>query len=194
MAIEKTLVFIDAGYLSKISKFFGNGKHLKLNLVRFSLYLAEKQGLECAHIFYYTAPPFQGEPPTLLESQLRAGYDSFTEKLSQDSRITIREGRLQKIGSTFTQKGVDTLLTMDLCEETVSRKINTIILLAADTDFVPVLNHLRANKGIKVILYYFTDRVRGSLFSMSNHLLTACSTSRMLQIEDFLKNQVNREK
>jgi len=114
MVSENTAVFLDAGYLSKLCKYFGTGKYLKLDLVKFSNHLAKKQGLLCEHIFYYTAPPFQSERPTERESRLKAGYDSFMSKLKANSNITVREGRLQKIGNEFTQKGVDTLLTMDL--------------------------------------------------------------------------------
>ena len=164
MSIEQALVFIDAGYLSKISKYFGNGKHIKLDLVQFSFSLAQKQNLSCEHIFYYTAPPFQSNPSTSHENRLKAGYDSFIRKMKQNSLITIREGRLQKIGNNFTQKGVDTLLTIDLCQEPIERKIKTIILIAADTDFVPVLNQLRTKQHAQVILYYFTYRMRNSDF------------------------------
>ena len=191
MSVERTVVFFDAGYLSKLSKYFGNGKYLKLDLVKFAKHLAEKQGLVCEHVFYYTAPPFQSEKPTMQESKFKAGYDSFMSKLKTDSNITIREGRLQKIGNNFTQKGVDTLLTMDLAQEPLKRKISTIVLLACDTDFVPILNHLRVENKIKVILYYFNDRKRKEQFSMSNHILTACDRCVCLEEKDFTQNLLN---
>lgn len=148
----------------------------------------KKQGLFCEHSFYYTAPPFQSEKPTEQESRFKAGYDSFMSKLKANSRITVREGRLQKIGNEFTQKGVDALLTMDLVQEPLRRKISTIILLACDTDFVPILNHLREENKIKVILYYFNDRKRNAQFSLSNHILTACDSCICLERIDFTEN------
>ncbi|MBU2638835.1 MAG: NYN domain-containing protein [Nanoarchaeota archaeon] len=186
--LEHTIVFIDAGYLSKISKHFGNGKYLKLDLVKFAKYLAIKQGLWCEHIFYYTAPPFQSSKPTKEEARRKAGYDSFISKIQRNKEVTVKEGRLQKIGREFIQKGVDTLITMDLTEETIGRKIKAIVFLACDTDFVPVLNRIRSKDGIKVILYYFTDRKRDSLFSMSNHILTACDVKALLTDEHFKRN------
>lgn len=192
MTLEQAIVFIDAGYLSKISKFFGNGKHVKLDLIQFSFFLCQKQNLSCEHIFYYTAPPFQSFPPTTHESRLKAGYDSFMRKMKRNSLITIREGRLQKIGDNYSQKGVDTLLTMDLCQEPLERKIQNVILLAADTDFVPVLNQLRIKHGVKVILYFFTDRFRNSSFSMSNHILLACDKKILLTKEDFISSELKK--
>lgn len=188
MRLEKTLIFIDAGYLSKLSKHFGKGKYLKIDVIKFAKHLAIKQNLWCDHIFYYDAPPFQSEKPTEEESRRKAGYDVFIDKLKKNKEVTVREGRLQKIGKKFTQKGVDTLLTMDLSEESRARKIKTIILLACDTDFVPILNNLRERNNIKVVLYYYTDLKRGSRFSMSNYILTACDFKCLLTEEYFKRN------
>ncbi len=182
---NSVLVFIDGAYLSRISKYFGKGKYLKINLIRFSQHLAERQKKECAYVYYYNAPPFQHSPPNERDIQLKEGYDSFLEKLKGNPLITIREGRLQKIDNIFTQKGVDTLITMDLCQEPLMNGIKSIILLTSDTDFVPVLNQLRARSGVEVTLCYFSDRVRRSPFAMSNHLLTACDQSVLLSREDF---------
>jgi len=186
--LENTIVFIDAGYLSKISKYFGDGKYLRLNLINFAKYLAIKQGLWCSHIFYYTAPPYQSANPNEKEIALKSGYDSFINKLKKHSDITIREGRLQKQKNEFIQKGVDTLLTMDLNNEPIDRGIKTIIVLAGDTDFVPIFNSIRKKYNIKIILYYFSDMKRKSIFSMSNHILTACSSKQLLTKDFFTKN------
>ena len=52
--------------------------------------------------------------------------------------------------------------------------INTIILIASDSDFVPVIERMK-QKGFKVILYTYFDRKRKSRFSTSNHLLKTAS-------------------
>lgn len=96
MVFERTIVFFDAGYLSKLSKYFGDGKYLKLDLLGFGRHLAAKQGLHCEHIFYYTAPPFQSTYPTSRESLLKAGYDSFMSKLKSNPDITVRGGAFKK--------------------------------------------------------------------------------------------------
>ena len=64
MTNEKdTIVFIDAGYLSLISKFLGKCKHLKFNISKFSEHIANKQDLKLSKTFYYTAPPYQSPVP-----------------------------------------------------------------------------------------------------------------------------------
>ena len=185
-----TIVFIDAGYLSALSKFFGGGKRLKLDIAKFANYLAEKEGFACEHIFYYTAPPFQSNKPTELEASLKAGYDSFVSKLRKQPNITIREGRVQKIGEVFNQKGVDTLITLDLYETAMAKKHFALILVSGDTDFVPVLDKVRQAFGAKIFLFYFTDRARGSIFSSSNHLYKAVDKTILLDEKDFLKNLI----
>ena len=74
---ENTLVFIDAGFLSKLSKYFGNGKYLSYNIIKFSDNLSKKQKLNCKKIFYYTAPPFQSEHQTKEEEIKKEGYVQF---------------------------------------------------------------------------------------------------------------------
>ena len=165
-------IFIDGQYLSLISKYFGNGIPLKIDLYTLSLLLARNEELLCEKLFYYTAPPFQGSPPTTDEALRKANYDKFAAHLKKNPLIELREGRCQKIDGIFLQKGVDTLLTMDLMN-CANSSIKQIILIACDTDFVPILNELR-KKGIYITLYYFNDYRRKSRFSMSNHLLTTC--------------------
>ena len=52
--------------------------------------------------------------------------------------------------------------------------IKKIILIASDSDFVPVIERMK-QKGIEIILYTYFDRIRKSRFSTSNHLLNVCT-------------------
>jgi uncharacterized LabA/DUF88 family protein len=187
LQMEETLVFIDAGYLSKISKHLGKGKYLKYDINQFSITIAREANLHCKGVFYYTAPPFQSQTPTTEENERKAKYDKFMSRLKELPNFTVREGRLQKIDGEFTQKGVDTLLTMDLFTKPQEYGVKKIILIACDTDFVPILDQIRKN-GINVILYYYTDRIRKSSFSMSNHLFTVCDEKIMIRLDHFEKS------
>ncbi len=188
MTLETTAVFVDAGYLSEISKHFGNGKHLRVDILKFCKYLAIKTGLWVNEIYYYTAPPFQGTPPSEEEIKFKAGYDKFVSKLLKHSEITVREGRVQKIDGNFSQKGVDTLLVMDLMGIAASKKYKSIVLLICDTDFVPIIKKLITEDKVRIILYYYTDRVRNSKFSMSNELLNVCPEKILLTKEYLTRN------
>lgn len=185
--MTETIVFIDAGYLSFISKFFGKGKPLKYRIEVFAKNLANVKKLECKKIYFYTAPPYQDSKPTKEESKRKASYDKFIAKL-KDAKIIVRQGRCQKIDGNYQQKGVDTLLTLDLSRIPKKEGISNVIVLTSDTDFVPIINELSGD-GINVILAYFTDKKRKSGLSLSNHLWNACKDKIKIKIEYFQKEK-----
>ena len=174
---ESTFVFIDAGFLSKLSKYFGDGKYINYNLIKFAKKIAAEQNLFCEHIYYYTSPPFQCSNPTRDESERMKKYESFVRKLSEIKNITVREGRCQrlKIDGEFVykQKGVDSLMVMDMVMVPLKFKnINKIILIASDSDFVPVVNELSKIR-METLLYTYFIKKRNTSFSRSNYLLTS---------------------
>ncbi|MEA3248270.1 MAG: NYN domain-containing protein [Nanoarchaeota archaeon] len=181
--MKQTIVFIDAGYLSFISKFFGSGKPLRHKIEVFAKNLAKAKNLKCQKIYFYTAPPYQSPKPTKEENKRKANYDKFISKL-KEVEINIREGRCQKIDSTYQQKGVDTLLTIDLSRIPKKEGISDVIVVTSDTDFVPIINDL-SEDGINVILAYFTDKKRKSGLSLSNHLWKACKDKIKIKKEFF---------
>ena len=185
LKMNETIVFLDSGYLSYISKYFGRGKPLRYKIEKFASNLSLDKNLLCNGVYFYIAPPFQSPISTEEENKRKASYDKFINKLKQTKpEIIIREGRCQKIGDTFQQKGVDTLMTMDLLKITQKKEIKTIIILTADTDFVPIINEVK-NSGLKVILAYFTDKKRRSPFSLSNHLWKICDDYILINKKHF---------
>lgn len=191
--MEKVVVLIDAGFLSKVSKHFGGGIPLKYDLLKFAKNLSGKENLIFKQLFYYTAPPFQPNNPNKQESERKERHDRFVERLRSNQEITVREGRCQRIKVdgrfVYKQKGVDTLLTMDLMDVPLNhQKVKDIILIASDSDFVPVIEHLKKH-GIKVTLYTYFDRKRDSAFSTSNNLLRAVGKYVQIKLEDFEKSK-----
>jgi uncharacterized LabA/DUF88 family protein len=183
--MENTIVFIDAGYLSFISKYFGKGKPIKYKIENFANNLAVSKNLECKKIYFYTAPHYQSKNSTKEENKRKANYDKFLFKLKKSKpQIIIREGRCQKINNNFYQKGVDTLITIDLSRIPKKEEVKKVILITSDTDFVPIIKDLK-EEGIKVILAYFTDKKRKSAFSLSNHLWKVCSEKLLIKQEHF---------
>ena len=186
--MDETILFIDGGYLSFISKFFGKGKPIKYKIEKFAVNIAKSKNLFCKQIYYYTAPPYQSPNPAEEENERKANYDRFITKLKEvKPKIIVREGRCQKIDNTFQQKGVDTLMTMDLLRIPKKTEIKNIIILTSDTDFVPIIKDL-SDDGINVILAYFTDKKRKSAFSLSNHLWKACRNKIIIKREHFTLN------
>ncbi len=198
--MEETLIFIDEGFLDKLTKLFGDGTRLKFDKFDFAKRIAKKQNLLCKHLFYYTCPPFQSDIPMEEETKRKRGYDNFISALSKNKDITIREGRLQKIINPdgkidYNQKGVDVLLTIDLShlKEDYSN-INKIILVSSDTDFCPIINDVKNRWKIEVVLYSYFEKKRGSKFSVSNELLKCCSKYVQLTKEDFTSCPIKKQK
>jgi len=188
--MEETLVFIDEGFLSQLSKHFGAGNYIKIDYLKFSKNLSKKQNLLCKHLFYYTAPSFQSEPPINEQIKRREGYDKFISSFSKNKEVTIREGRCQKIFNEtgkvdFKQKGVDALMVSDMVSVPIKfPEIKKIILVTSDTDFCPIIFDIK-KLGIDVILYTYYERKRKSKFSVSHHLIDCCENTFYLTKSDF---------
>lgn len=170
---NETLVFVDDGFLAKLSKHFGQGEYLKFDRITFAQNLAKKQKLVCKHIFYYTAPPFQSPRPTKEEEKRKEGYDRFVKKLLEHKSITIRESRIQRLkiegGFIYKQKAVDSLAIIDLMS--VPIKYPTIE---------------------KIILCTYYERGRDARFSTSNELIKSVNKYVLIKREDFNKAVLNK--
>ena len=196
--MKEVLVFFDAGFLYKVNKVVGNGVYLKFDIYKFSVKISQEQNLFLKHIFYYNAPPHKSDQIKLSK------YEKFVNNYFKNKKMfTLREGRLQRLklkskcnkcGNleqqyTYTQKGVDTLLTMDLMNfNYVYSKIKKIILITSDSDFVPIIEYLKSI-GIEVILYTFFGRNRKSFFSnKSPELLRAVSKYVLVEKKHFINS------
>jgi hypothetical protein len=70
MKDRETIVFIDGGYLAKITSRFGKeGAHLKCHINQLAMHLAKERNLWVNEIYYYTAPPYQSPIPTSEEKK-----------------------------------------------------------------------------------------------------------------------------
>lgn len=188
--MEDTLVFIDGGFISKLSKYLGKGSYLRFDLIKFAKLLGEKQNLSVKKSFYYTAPPFQSNPPNEQQIIKKKGYDKFINNFKDNDFFIIKEGRVQRIinedgKEEFKQKGVDALMTSGLISVPIKYpKINKIILVTSDTDFCPILKDLE-ELNIEVILYTYYEKKRNSKFSISHHLIDSCKNVYYLNKQYF---------
>jgi uncharacterized LabA/DUF88 family protein len=188
---RNAIVLIDAGYLSNIAKYLGKGKYLKYNIRTFAVSICKKVGYWCEDVCYYTAPPFQSNKPTREEIDRKRGYDVAMSKIKSNGLplVWIKEGRLQKIGGVYKQKGVDTQIAFDLLRHSQIKNHEAIILVTADTDFVPIIKELQEMYPTKLFLAYFTDLIRKSSFSLSNELWEVFKNNKIIiEKEDFFLN------
>lgn len=185
---KNVIVFIDAGYLSHLTYHYGSdGKHLKFKIEDLAINLAKHVNKWCTEIYYYTAPPYQSQNPTEEEKRKKSGYDKLISKLRNSKKIiNIREGRCIK--PTFgkpIQKGVDVWMTIDILRVAQRKEADEIILITADTDFVPLLKVVREEYNLKISLGYIAGEKNGKKLYLSNYLLQNCDTPIFLEKEFF---------
>lgn len=188
--MEDTLLFVDDGFFGLVKKHFQKQDGKPKKYLQTFRNICKKENLNLRHLFIYTAPPFQSSKPTKQEGFLMSRYQSMTKMLRKKKWITLREGRCQRVLNKerefeYYQKGVDALVIMDMYEAKEDYpSVKKIILIASDSDFVPLIERMK-QRGFEVILYTYFDRIRKSRFSTSNQLLKVASKWKRLIKEDF---------
>ena len=187
--VEDVLMFVDDGFFGLVKKNFQREEGKSKRYLQTFRNICKNENLNLKHLFVYSAPPYQGSKPTKKEDFLMSKYQNMMKMLRNKKWITVREGRCQrlKIDGEFVykQKGVDILISIDLMEiKDRYPNINKIILIACDSDFVPVIKNIQ-EKGIKVLLYTYFDGKRNSPFSRYNELLNVVSKWIKLRKEYF---------
>ena len=188
--MEDTLVFVDDGFFGLVKKHFSKEDKKPKKYLQTFRNICKKENFNLKHLYIYTAPPFQSPKPTEKEDFLMSRYQNMTKMLRRKKWITLREGRCQKYidsqgNEDFCQKGVDALIIMDMYDIKENYPdIKKIILIASDSDFVPVIKRMK-EKGFEIIIYTYFDRKRKSKFSTSNQILKIASRWEKLTKEDF---------
>ena len=190
--MEDTLIFVDDGFFGLVKRYFQNQDGKPKKYLQTFRNICKKEKLNLRQLYIYIAPPYQSPKPTQKEDFMMSRYQSMTKMLREKKWITLREGRCQKIineqgKEEFSQKGIDALIILDMYDVKDNySNIKKIILIASDSDFVPVIERMK-QKGFEIILYTYFDRKRNSRFSTSNQLLKVASRWEKLTKEDFEK-------
>lgn len=154
----RAAIFIDGAYLEKILKQEFN--LLPIDFAKLSSVMAGNRDI--LRTYYYNCLPYQSNPPTEDEKKRFAGKQRFFKSLEGLPRYTVRYGRLAYRGiesgtKKFEQKGIDTLLCVDMVNLTATRQISDVILLAGDSDCLPGIKIAKEN-GVGIILYHSQKR------------------------------------
>lgn len=173
---EKAIVLIDGGYISKLNKkefASRDGKPCKIDYGKIGQILTARHDCELLRAYYYDCPPHVSKNPRQEEKEKQRKFDQFLYNLRKLDRFSVRLGQLKKYyhedgTPDFEQKGVDVQLAIDALTLTLKNKVNKIILISGDADFVPVIEAIK-DEGVEAILYYHES-------SVHRHLLEACDT------------------
>jgi uncharacterized LabA/DUF88 family protein len=122
-------------------------------------------------IFYYDCAPYSGElkQPVSGAPRVFNGNDGWQHQLAQKNFFALRRGRLKFVDwelktpppagraltdadykPKFQQKGVDMRIGLDMATLAVKGGVERVILLTADTDFIPAMKLVRT-EGLQVV-------------------------------------------
>jgi len=178
LVFNRVVIYVDGGYLDKaLERDFSSAR---IDLGRFSDLLLDPHD-ELIRTYYYTCPPYQSSPPTQDERRRKSRYDSFRHNIGQLDRFEIREGELKRRTSPFggrpiyIQKGVDTLLCVDLLSHSLTSRIDKAILVAGDKDLIPGVKAAKEAMTIMKLVY--------SAGSISDDLYDICDERLCLTLD-----------
>ena len=157
---DKAAVLIDNSYLQKevIDGLKGRNGKLQLDYKELSDNLCREIGAERFRTYIYDVN--------------LASNKNFLTSLSLQDNFEIRTGKLQENERGFQQKQVDILLAIDMIKLALKNKIQHLILITGDSDFVPAVQYVK-EEGVLVHL-------RHAEKTWSKELSQTCDSSRQL--------------
>jgi uncharacterized LabA/DUF88 family protein len=161
MIEERAAVLIDNYYLRKEVLDVYNGKQgrFRLDYVKFSNSLCRDINASRLRTYIY-------------DCQFKKDESFFTSLNLQDS-FEIRLGELKaKDNGDLTQKQVDVLMVIDMIQLSLKGKVQHIILVSGDSDFIPAVKLIK-EEGVKVHL-------RSAQKDMKLDLAKSCDTRKAL--------------
>ena len=188
--MENCIVIIDDGFYKLVKRDFQEKNKIQGKLLKSFRNICKNENFKLKHLFFCTAPPYQGGVPAKKEDFLRQRHDKLISLLGYKKWITVQEGRCQRLkvdgDYKYSQKGVDSWVVFNLARLKLDfPEVKKVILVSSDSDFAPIVKEVQDKDGIEVVLYTYFDKKRGSPFSLSNHLLDVCSRFVKLRKEDF---------
>lgn len=165
--MSRLAIFIDGGYLDNLSQeeFNVHVDFAKINAEILKVVSAKSPGTELLRTYYYHCLPYQGNPPTPVETSRFSNRQRFFDALSRLPRFTVRQGRLVFRGTDtgglpiFQQKRVDLLMGLDFALLSSKNQITHVVVLTGDSDFLPAF-HVAKEEGILVWLFHGPRRCK----------------------------------
>lgn len=178
--MEKCAIFIDGSFLNRMLEKSFPGTRVDYGKLA-GLVARDKEALR---IYYYHCQPYVSSSPTEEETHRLNATNGFFNALTNIDKFCVRLGKLAYRGrdqqgkAIFTQKQVDVSLAVDMLILAGTGKISTSILIAGDSDFIPVVEAVK-NLGVLVTLCHSKDHSSMT----SKDLMQACDTRLLLSDE-----------
>jgi uncharacterized LabA/DUF88 family protein len=155
--MSRSCVFVDGGYFQKVLE--RDFERPRVDFARLGPVLAGAYE-PLLRLYYYNCPPYQSASATPQERELVRKADRFYYALRNLPNLQLRLGRLAFRGISretgepiFEQKRVDIQLAVDLLTLSYSRQIATAVIVAGDSDFIPVFQAAK-DQAVRIVLYH----------------------------------------
>jgi uncharacterized LabA/DUF88 family protein len=155
----RAAVFIDGAYLAAILK--NEYGEPRLAFDKFSGMLIG-EGYERLRTYFYYCMPYQSNPPTSEEQDRYRRAQGWITSIRRLPRFEVRLGKLAKRGTSFEQKRVDVLLSVDLVRMSWDHQIQKAVVLSGDSDFVPAVQAAK-DAGVLTHLFCSTTSIHDEL-------------------------------
>lgn len=157
--MNQVAFFIDGAYLGQVLKVQFRSPRIDFSAFGGEVCRMVDPAATLFRTYYYNCLPYQANPPTPAEQQRFSAMQSFLNALNRLPRFEVRQGKLAYRGidqsgrPIFVQKMVDVLLSIDLVQLCLKRRITDIVILAGDSDFIPALE-VAKQEGVTIWLLH----------------------------------------
>ncbi len=150
MSDKKAAVLIDNYYLKKevLDHRRSNSGEFKLDYEKFSDRLCEELNSERQRTYVYDCDVGSNE--------------NFLKILERLPSFELRKGEIQRTDHSIRQKQVDIHLAVDMIKLALKNKVDNIILVTGDTDFIPAIKFVK-DEGATVTLFTAKKDIFGDL-------------------------------
>ncbi len=157
---RRVMIFIDGGYLRRqLTDMFGTDVMNYDSLANKLRAFTEHGSLfpELIRAYYYDAIPDTADKERYEKQQ------AYLRKIRDTDYFEIRLGRLKDSSKGIPkQKGVDTLIALDMLAKAYENHYDVGVLLAGDDDFLEVVTSVK-DTGKRVFGAYFPDTISQAL-------------------------------
>ena len=169
--MKKTALLIDGGYLRESARSAGHFANPDF-IEAFAHSCIDAKEEQLYRILYYDCPPYKGEQNKPISGEVER-FDksgSWLDRLAARPYFAVRRGELQWRGwklkipipdgrpltdddfrPDLPQKGVDMRIGLDIASLAHSCIVSRLILVSADTDFIPAMKYGRVH-GLQIVL------------------------------------------
>lgn len=175
-SIPRAMIFIDGHYFEKHIKTKYDGEINYSQLVKYLCLKSQLGRLELIRCYFYDGQPdleqnlsFLDEPEqTQRKNELQNQYQKKKDELEKIAMLDyfeVRKGKavynktFNKKGKeewTFRQKGVDSLIAIDMLTKAYQGQYNIGVLIAGDSDFIEIVKSVK-DSGVRIMGAYFGE-------------------------------------